>query len=107
MVFRYSLDPFNFSSAMIRKSAVDVCVKVLGNRVIVSSPYPGQVKEVSLVQGISRFLYVYKSFTAFAVHRVYYIGEFSGNLVSHIVGFACGIAELFGIHHVRTDCPSL
>ncbi|KAH3726555.1 hypothetical protein DPMN_052422, partial [Dreissena polymorpha] len=29
----------------------------LGNLVIVSSPYPGQVEKMSLVQGISRFPY--------------------------------------------------
>ncbi|KAH3777807.1 hypothetical protein DPMN_179255 [Dreissena polymorpha] len=62
---------------------------------------------MSLVQGISRFPYVYKSLTSFAVHSVDYIGGFAGGLVPHIVCFAGGISELFGFHHVRKDCATL
>ncbi|KAH3750987.1 hypothetical protein DPMN_185527 [Dreissena polymorpha] len=62
---------------------------------------------MSLVQGISRFLYVYKGLTSFAVYSLDYIGGFAGDLVPHIVAFAGGIAELFGLHHVRTDCAPL
>ncbi|KAH3735942.1 hypothetical protein DPMN_042503 [Dreissena polymorpha] len=43
---------------------------------------------MSLVQGISRFSYVYDVLAAFAVHSVDYIDEFAGDLVPHIVGFA-------------------
>ena len=93
---------------MTRKSAtLAVCVEVLGYRVVVSSPYAGQVKKMSLVQGISRFSYVYEGLTPFAVYSVDYIGGFAGDLVPHIVAFAGGIAELFGLHHVRTDCAPL
>ncbi|KAH3802445.1 hypothetical protein DPMN_156122 [Dreissena polymorpha] len=50
---------------MTRKSnAVAVRVIVIGIRVIVPSPYPGQVKEMSLVQGISRFPYTPENATA-------------------------------------------
>ena len=69
-----------------------VCVEVLGYRVVVSSPYAGQVKKMSLVQGISRFSYVYEGLTPFAVYSVDYIGGFAGDLVPHIVAFAGGIA---------------
>ncbi|KAH3716814.1 hypothetical protein DPMN_059543 [Dreissena polymorpha] len=62
---------------------------------------------MSLVQGISRFPYIYKGLTAFAVHSVDYIGGFAGDLIPHIAGFAGGIAELFGLHHERTDCSPL
>ena len=71
-----------------------VRVKVLGNRVIVSSPYPGQVKEMSLVQGLFRFPYVYKGLTSFAVYSVDYIGGFAGDLVPHIVAFVNGLDML-------------
>ena len=84
-----------------------VCVEVLGYRVVVSSPYPGQVKKMSLVQGISRFSYVYEGLTPFSVYRVDYIGGFAGDLVPHIVAFAGGVAELFSLHHVWTDCAPL
>ncbi|KAH3696049.1 hypothetical protein DPMN_083511 [Dreissena polymorpha] len=41
------------------------------------------------------------------MHCVDYIGGFAGDLVPHIVGFANGIAEHFGFHHVQTDCAPL
>ncbi|KAH3833878.1 hypothetical protein DPMN_107194 [Dreissena polymorpha] len=62
---------------------------------------------MSLVQGISRFSYVYEGLTPFAVYSVDYIGGFAGDLVPHIVAFAGGVAELFSLHHVWTDCAPL
>ncbi|KAH3812421.1 hypothetical protein DPMN_140852 [Dreissena polymorpha] len=62
---------------------------------------------MSLVQGISRFSYVYEGLTPFAVYSVEYIGGFAGDLVPHIVAFAGGVAELLSLHHVWTDCAPL
>ncbi|KAH3789770.1 hypothetical protein DPMN_167958 [Dreissena polymorpha] len=49
---------------------------------------------MSLVQGISRFSYVYEGLTPFAVYIVDYIAGFAGDLVPHIVAFAGGVADL-------------
>ncbi|KAH3704289.1 hypothetical protein DPMN_079345 [Dreissena polymorpha] len=62
---------------------------------------------MSLVQGISRFSYVYEGLTPFSVYSVYYIGGFAGDLVPHIEAFADGVAELFSLHHAWTDCAPL
>ncbi|KAH3777458.1 hypothetical protein DPMN_178905 [Dreissena polymorpha] len=62
---------------------------------------------MSLVQGISRFSYAYEGLTPFAVYSVDYISGFTGDLVPHILAFAGGVAELFSLHHVWTDCAPL